>query len=30
MGLRTDLFIANEWRKPAAGERFAVTNPATE
>lgn len=28
--LRTDLFIGNEWRKPAGGERFAVTNPATE
>src|SRR5688572_22689445 len=28
--LRTELFIGNEWRKPASGERFAVTNPATE
>ena len=28
--LKTDLFIANEWRQPASGERFAVTNPATE
>ena len=28
--LRTDLFIANEWRKPESGKRFAVTNPATE
>jgi aldehyde dehydrogenase (NAD+) len=28
--LKTDLFIGNEWRKSAAGERFKVTNPATE
>jgi aldehyde dehydrogenase (NAD+) len=28
--LRTDLFINNEWRPSAAGERFEVVNPATE
>ncbi len=28
--LRTELFINNEWRPAASGERFAVTNPATE
>ena len=29
-GVRTDLFIGNEWKKPASGQRFPVTNPATE
>jgi aldehyde dehydrogenase (NAD+) len=28
--LRTDLFINNEWRAAASGERFEVVNPATE
>ena len=27
---RTDLFINNEWRAAASGERFDVVNPATE
>jgi len=29
-GLRTELFIANQWRPSASGERFPVINPATE
>ncbi len=28
--LRTDLFIAGEWRAAASGERFDVVDPATE
>jgi len=28
--LRTDLFINNAWRPAGSGERFEVTNPATE
>ncbi|HXV91118.1 MAG TPA: aldehyde dehydrogenase family protein [Gemmatimonadales bacterium] len=28
--MRTDLFIANEWRPAQSGRRFAVENPATE
>ena len=28
--LRTDLFIGGRWRAAASGERFAVTDPATE
>ena len=28
--MRTDLFIANEWRPAASGRRFPVENPATE
>ncbi len=28
--MKTDLFIANEWRKSSDGQRFTVTNPATE
>ena len=28
--MKTDLFINNEWRAPASGKRFQVTNPATE
>ena len=28
--MKTDLFIANEWRAPGGGKRFEVTNPATE
>ena len=27
---KTDLFIANQWRPPQSGNRFSVTNPATE
>ena len=29
-GLRTGLFINNEWRSAISGERFEVINPATE
>ena len=29
-GLKTDLFIGNEWRPAASGRRFPVVNPATE
>ncbi len=29
-GLKTELFIANEWRPSASGRRFPVINPATE
>jgi aldehyde dehydrogenase (NAD+) len=28
--VRTDLFIANEWRPATSGQRFPVVNPATE
>ncbi|MGH7645688.1 MAG: aldehyde dehydrogenase family protein [Gemmatimonadales bacterium] len=28
--MRTDLFIANEWRPALSGRRFPVVNPATE
>jgi len=28
--VKTDLFINNEWRPAASGQRFAVENPATE
>ena len=28
--MNTDLFINNEWRPAASGDRFAVLNPATE
>jgi aldehyde dehydrogenase (NAD+) len=28
--VRTDLFVNNEWRPAASGERFEVVNPATE
>ncbi|MBI4230860.1 MAG: aldehyde dehydrogenase family protein [Planctomycetes bacterium] len=30
MGLRTELFIKNEWRAASSGETFSVENPATE
>ncbi len=29
-GLKTELFIANQWRPSASGRRFPVINPATE
>lgn len=29
-GLRTELFIANQWRPATSGRRFPVINPATE
>ena len=28
--MKTDLFIDNEWRAAASGDRFGVINPATE
>ncbi|HEY3279245.1 MAG TPA: aldehyde dehydrogenase family protein [Gemmatimonadales bacterium] len=28
--MRTDLFVANEWRAAGSGKRFPVVNPATE
>jgi aldehyde dehydrogenase (NAD+) len=28
--VRTDLFVANEWRPAGSGKRFPVVNPATE